>query len=78
MKENTVTTEGTAQEADYISIKEAIEMALERGIKSSTATMIAWVEQHNLGFQPGGLNSKWYVRKPAFKEFLDGKTNAAK
>ena len=58
----------------YISIKEAQKMAEEQGITTTTATMISWVEKQKLGFQPGGLNGKWYVNKEAFGRFLDGKT----
>lgn len=77
MPENTEKNGGKLP-VGYISINEAIRLAEEVGITTTTATMIIWVEKHNLGFQPGGLNSKWYVREADFKEFLNGKTSSTK
>lgn len=66
---------GVSPPEGYISISDAIELAEKVGIKTTTATMINWVEKHKLGFQPGGINSKWYVRLSQFQEFLNGKAN---
>lgn len=62
----------------YMKTKDAIKMAADVGIQVTTATMIVWLEKHNLGFQPGGINSAWYVNVADFKEFLNGKTSPAK
>lgn len=61
---------------EYITAQEALAMAAEKGIVITLATLLAWVEKHELGFQPGGVFTRWYIHRNKFEEFLNGKKTA--
>lgn len=63
---------GVAEGKTYIFAAEALQRAEAKGIKITLATLHAWVEKNNLGFQPGGANSKWFIDADRFDEFLKG------
>lgn len=58
----------------YMDITMAMDKAKEKGMVTTRATMIRWVEENRLGFQPGGSNSPWFVDKKKFQDFIEMKT----
>jgi len=60
-------------EVNYIDVQEALKIAAKHGIKTTVATMIQWLEKNKLGYQPGGINSKWFVDEIKFTEFIKGR-----
>jgi hypothetical protein len=59
------------EEADkYVGITEAMEIAESAGLPASRMTVISWVEKNDLGFQPGGTDSNWFVNKSKFVNFI--------
>ena len=57
----------------YCDATEALIFAKGEGIDITLATLLSWVEKHKLGFQPGGNNSKWFIDRKNFIEFLKSK-----
>lgn len=55
----------------YHTINKALDLAKERGIIVSKVTMINWIKKNQLGTQPGGKFSEWYIRKNEFHLFLN-------
>lgn len=56
----------------YYTAEEALARAQEVGISCTYQTMLSWVEKNGLGFQPGGIGSKWHINKDQFEEFIHG------
>lgn len=56
----------------YYTAQEALKKTMEAGISCTLPTLLSWVEKHELGFQPGGNNSKWYIKIVEFDKFLEG------
>ena len=59
------------KEVEYISSKEAKEMAEEIGVNVSLPTVIQWCRKYHLGHQLGS-RGRWAIDKKAFQEFLRG------
>ncbi len=55
----------------YCTINEALEITKEKGVIVSKVTMINWVKKNQLGTQPGGKFSDWYIRKNKLHSFLN-------
>lgn len=60
------------EEHKYMDVSAALEEAEKTGMKVTRATMIQWISKNELGFQPGGPDSIWYVDREKFQAFLDG------
>jgi hypothetical protein len=60
------------EEHKYMDVSIALEEAEKVGLKVTRATMIQWISKNELGFQPGGPDSLWYVDREKFQAFLDG------
>lgn len=65
--------ETTKNENLYYTLNEAHEKALSVGINVTYITMLSWVEKNKLGFQPGGVGSRWFVYKDKFDNFVHGR-----
>lgn len=66
------------QEAEIITITQALEIALEKGLKVSRSTLIRWVSERKpkLTYQPFGISGKMYMNRDAFIKFITGKLEA--
>ena len=60
------------EEHKYMDVTAALEAAEIKGLKVTRATMIQWISKNELGFQPGGPDSIWYVDRDKFTTFLEG------
>lgn len=60
------------EEHKYMDVSTALEEAENKGVKVTRATMIQWIAKNELGFQPGGPDSIWYVDREKFQAFIDG------
>ncbi len=58
----------------YYDLTTAMRISSDMGIYVTRPTMVSWIKQHSLGFQPGGKNSLWYIYKREFDVFILGKT----
>lgn len=60
---------------EVISIKDAKQIAKDIGINVTLATLYKWLDggNKNIVHQPGGPNTKIFVHKKEFIEFISGK-----
>lgn len=57
---------------DYITVSAAMDIAKAAGFEITRATAIAWIRRHDLGRQPGGAWSDWYVHKQRWEDHING------
>lgn len=57
----------------FWTTKQAHAYAKEQGFVVVPATIVNWIQDFNLGWQPGGIDRKIYVYPEKFKNFLKDK-----
>lgn len=55
----------------YCTINEALAITKKKGVIVCKVTMINWVKKNQLGTQPGGKFSDWYICKKKLHSFLN-------
>lgn len=56
----------------YYNVDQALTVAAGEQIIVTKVTLIAWIKKNDIGFQPGGKRSKWYIHKDKFDQFIQG------
>ena len=66
------------EEKEMISGKQALQIALDKGIEVTLPALYTWLDGINprIHIQPGGVGGKIYVNKIAFIDFISGKIGA--
>ena len=60
------------EENKYYDTKQTLHLAAKNGIIITKVTLLVWIKKNKLGFQLGGLGSKWYIHKDKFNKFIKG------
>lgn len=60
------------RKAMYMTATEALKVAEDHGIKVTRSTLLRWAKDEDFGFQPGGVDSTWYINRNDFNNFLTG------
>ena len=55
---------------DFITIKEGMYKLAEMGVSVTHNTLVKWIKAHDMGSQPGGRKTMWYLNSKKFDSFI--------